>query len=61
MLGVSLKVIHPTLINYKSFLLKCQESINIMAEFLAWYSYVRSDLYQFRKGGFSGGNERGAI
>jgi hypothetical protein len=60
MLGASSKVIHPALNNHKSFLLIAEQLSILWPGFPARYSYVRSSLYQFRKEGFSGGNERGA-
>jgi len=59
-LGVSSKVIHHALNNCKSFLVNAKQVSILWLRFPAWYSHVRSGLYQFRKGGFSGGNERGA-
>ena len=60
MLGASSKVIHPALNNHKSFLLIAEQLSILWPGFPARYSYVRSSLYQFRKEGFSGGNEKGA-
>jgi hypothetical protein len=60
MLRVSLKVIHSALNNYKSFLLNAKKILILWLEFSAWYSQVRSGLYQFGKRGFSGENKRGA-
>jgi len=59
-LGLSSKVIHHALNNCKSFLVNAKQVSILWLRFPAWYSHVRSGLYQFRKGGFSGGNERGA-
>jgi len=60
MLGVSLKVIYPALINCKSFLLNAKKVSILWPRFLAWYLHIRSDFYQFRNGGFNGGNKKGA-
>jgi hypothetical protein len=60
MLGVSLKVIHSALNNCKSFLLNAKKVLILWPGFSAWYSQVRSGLYQFGKRGFSGENKRGA-
>jgi len=61
MLGVSSKVIHLILNNCKSFLLNTDQLSILWPGFLAWYSHVRSNLYQFKKGGFSGGNGRWVV
>jgi len=60
MLGVSSKVIHPTLNNYKCFLLNAKQVSILQLGFPAWYSKVSSGLYQLGKEGLNGRKERGA-
>jgi len=60
MLGVSSKVIHHALNKCKSFNLNAKQVSMLRPWFLAWYSHVRSSLYQLGKEGLNREKWRGA-